>query len=98
MTFCHGPLSLCEESHDVQLGAKMLQLTPSEFKILLALMKTPGIVLSRERLADLIAMGSDIGDRSIDTHIFTLRRKLGKHRRMIETVLGYGYRFRHRED
>jgi DNA-binding response OmpR family regulator len=81
----------------VSLDGAALHLTPNEFKLLAALAQHPGQTLSREQLMDDLhgaAFGSF--DRSIDSHIKNLRRKLEsdpEHPRFIETVYGVGYRF-----
>ena len=72
-----------------------LALTPYEFKLLAALMLKAGITLERNELVKEI-QGSDVSvvDRTIDTLILGLRKKLGEKADLIETVRGFGYRFR----
>ncbi|MCJ8344837.1 winged helix-turn-helix domain-containing protein, partial [bacterium] len=72
-----------------------LDLTITEFKVLLSLAKKPGWVLSREQLI-VAAHGDfcDITHRAIDVQIVTLRKKLGKASSLIQTVRGVGYRFK----
>lgn len=90
-----GELVLDTESHQVKCGNEELQLTPSEFKLLSALMKNQGRVLSRERLIDLVqGEGVSVVDRAIDTHIFGLRKKMGNCADVVETIRGVGYRVR----
>lgn len=90
-----GELTLDIEAHRVQCGTNELELTPSEFKLLLALMSNQGRVLSRERLIDLVqGQGVAVVDRAIDTHVFGLRKKLGLCADVIETIRGVGYRVR----
>jgi two-component system phosphate regulon response regulator PhoB len=90
-----GPLKLNIESHDVRCGSDPLDLTPSEFKLLAALMSNQGRVLSRERLIDLVqGQGVAVVDRAIDTHVFGLRKKLGACAEIVETIRGVGYRVR----
>jgi two-component system phosphate regulon response regulator PhoB len=90
-----GPLKLDIESHDVRCGSDKLDLTPSEFKLLAALMGNQGRVLSRERLIDLVqGQGVAVVDRAIDTHVFGLRKKLGACADIVETIRGVGYRVR----
>lgn len=90
-----GGLSVDAEAHKVTCDGEELQLTISEFKLLAALVQNQGRVLSRERLIDLV-QGQDVVvvDRTIDTHIFGLRKKLGSCADVIETVRGVGYRVR----
>lgn len=88
-----GDLKINFESHRVSLGTQEITLTPSEFKLLAALAKNQGRVLSRERLIELVqGQGVAVVDRAIDTHIFGLRKKLGDCAHLIETVRGVGYR------
>jgi two-component system phosphate regulon response regulator PhoB len=94
-----GSLELNVETYDVSVatasGTDRLQLTPSEFKLLKALMLNQGRVLSRDRLIELVqGEGVSVVDRAIDTHIFGLRKKLGTHADFVETIRGVGYRMR----
>jgi two-component system phosphate regulon response regulator PhoB len=79
--------------HIVTLNNEDIHLTPSEFKLLAELLKASGKVLTRDRLIDLI-QGQDVNvtGRTIDTHIFTLRKKIGAWAHHIETIRGVGYR------
>jgi DNA-binding response OmpR family regulator len=88
-----GDLRLDSKTYQVTCGKKDVQLTPSEFKLLVALMKNRGRVLTRERLIDLVqGEGVTVVDRTIDTHIFGLRKKLNKCSDIVETIRGVGYR------
>ena len=90
-----GDLQVDLDGYQVTCGKKELQLTPSEFKLLVALVKSQGRVLTRERLIDLVqGEGVTVVDRAIDTHIFGLRKKLGKCADVVETIRGVGYRVR----
>jgi two-component system, OmpR family, alkaline phosphatase synthesis response regulator PhoP len=82
----------------VKLAGAPLTLTPVEFKILRFLARRPGRVFSREQIID-AAQGEDviIGERTIDVHVVSLRRKLGDHADLIETVRGFGYRFKEQD-
>lgn len=92
-TICIGDLEINIPKHEVRSGDKTLSLTPSEFKLLVALLKSRGRVLTRERLIDLIqGEGVNVIDRTVDTHIFGLRKKLMEHSDVIETIRGVGYR------
>jgi two-component system phosphate regulon response regulator PhoB len=88
-----GQLKVNEKSYEVTCASESIQLTPSEFKLLAALVKNQGRVLTRTALIDLV-QGSDVSvvDRTIDTHVFGLRKKLGVCGDLIETVRGVGYR------
>ena len=76
------------------IKGQAVALTRLEFKILSFLMENKGRVFSRDKLLD-GAWGGEtfIVDRTVDVHIRSIRRKLGKYRNYIETVRGSGYRF-----
>ena len=77
------------------LEDRPLALTLSEFNILYALARRPGIVLSRYQIVDSLHGGDYIvTDRAVDVQITCLRKKLGPCRDYIETVRGVGYRFK----
>ena len=70
-----------------------MELTRSEFKLLVALIKNTGKVLTRKKLVEIIQDGPvHVTARTIDTHVFGLRKKLGSASKMIETIRGIGYR------
>jgi DNA-binding response OmpR family regulator len=83
------------DRHRVTMDEKLVDLTPSEFGLLEALIRQPGRVFSRSELID-SALGGDslVLERTIDVHIRALRQKLGAHAILVETVRGVGYRFR----
>ncbi|MEM9186156.1 MAG: response regulator [Planctomycetota bacterium] len=83
------------ERHRVTAGEEVLDLTPSEFGLLEALIRQPGRVFSRSELID-AALGGDslVLERTIDVHIRALRKKLRGYSDLVETVRGIGYRFR----
>jgi two-component system phosphate regulon response regulator PhoB len=85
--------------HLVTVGEKRLDLTPTEFRLLEALIRQPGRAFTRHQLMDAsIGEGSIVLERTIDVHVKTLRRKMGEvgdgAADLIETVRGVGYRFR----
>jgi len=90
-------IRLERETRLVKVRNDFMDLTPSEFDILAALMSTPGRVYSRLDLLDIIQGVRYEGyERTIDTHIKNLRAKLEedpRNPRYIETVYGVGYRF-----
>jgi DNA-binding response OmpR family regulator len=89
-------LTLDRDSREVLVGERSIDLTPSEFDLLAALMTSPGRVFSRLDLLDVIQGVRYEGyERTIDTHIKNLRAKLEddpRQPRHIETVYGVGYR------
>lgn len=86
-------LSMNFSKHIVKYQNNDIHLTLSEFKLLECLFKARGLVLTRQRLIDSI-QGDDVSvtERTIDTHIFALRKKIGAWSKHIETVRGVGYR------
>jgi len=81
--------------HEVRVFGKEVLLTPTEFRLLEFMAQRPGRVLSRDKILDAVfEYDSDIYDRTIDTHMKSLRKKLGKARNYIETIRGIGYRFK----
>jgi DNA-binding response OmpR family regulator len=87
---------LNRDSREVLVGERSIDLTPSEFDLLAALMATPGRVFSRLDLLDVIQGVRYEGyERTIDTHVKNLRAKVEDNPRNphhIETVYGVGYR------
>ncbi len=89
-----GPIMVDRSRHVVEVEGQPIAITLTEFRLLEALVTARSRVLSRDQLMAK-AMGPDIAvtDRTIDVHVTSLRRKLGRHRELIETVRGVGYRF-----
>jgi DNA-binding response OmpR family regulator len=89
-------LTLDRDSREVQVVDRSVDLTPSEFDLLAALMSAPGRVYSRLDLLDVIQGVRYEGyERTIDTHIKNMRAKIEpdpRNPRYIETVYGVGYR------
>lgn len=81
------------KKHFVKNKGVEVHLTPSEFKLLASLFKAQGQVLTREQLIDQI-QGEDVSvtGRTIDTHVFALRKKMAEWAVHIETIRGVGYR------
>jgi DNA-binding response OmpR family regulator len=83
---------LRRDSREVTVGASAVELTSKEFDLLACFLEHPGIVLSRERLLDLVwGMTYPGGTRTVDVHVAQLRRKLGDPEG-IRTVRGAGYK------
>lgn len=90
-----GPLTMNSETFEVKSGDELLALTPSEFKLLLTMAQNRGRVLTRDSLIEYVqGEGVSVVGRTVDTHIFGLRKKLGVASEMIETVRGIGYRIK----
>lgn len=90
-----GKIVIDTGKHKVTVGGQRISLTSAEFKLLKYLAQRPGIVLSRNQILDVVS-GPDsiVYDRTVDAHIKSLRRKLGKAKDYIETIRGVGYRFK----
>ena len=83
---------LRRDSMDVTVSGGQVELTSKEFDLLACFLEHPGIVLSREKLLDLVwGMTYPGGTRTVDVHVAQLRRKLGRPD-AIETIRGAGYK------
>jgi two-component system phosphate regulon response regulator PhoB len=90
-----GPLRIDTAAGRVTLHSEELRLTPMEHRLLLALVSQGGKALSRQQLlATVWHAAAGAGSRTVDVHIRRLREKLGNLARCLETVRGFGYRFR----
>jgi two-component system alkaline phosphatase synthesis response regulator PhoP len=91
-----GEVVIDQDAHQVELNGQPVQLTPTEFGLLRALAEHPGHVLTRLELIEKGLGYSYEGlERTVDSHIKNLRRKLkkaGAKGELIETVFGVGYR------
>ncbi|HEY2250396.1 MAG TPA: response regulator [Planctomycetaceae bacterium] len=90
-----GGIEIDRAQHRATVDGQELNLTPTEFRLLWALVRQPGRAFSRHELME-TAMGDDalVLERTIDVHVKSLRQKLGDRAEQIETVRGVGYRFR----
>lgn len=81
--------------HQAFVEGQTIDLTPTEFRLLECMLRQPGRAFARAQLMDAsIGEGAVVLERTIDVHVKSLRRKLGKAGELIETVRGVGYRFR----
>ena len=87
-------LKINKKAHSVYISNKEIELTPKEYELLLYFIENRSIALTREQLLGKI-WGYDFfgDDRTVDTHIKTLRSKLGIYKDLIKTVRGVGYKF-----
>ena len=92
-------ISILKESHEVFVDSVPVALTLKEFELLELLSDNKGSVVKRDRIFKTV-WGFDTGEesRTIDVHIRTLRRKLGKYGELIETVRGVGYKMSGRQE
>ena len=93
----YGDFQMDFRRYTVTVAGQPVDLTPTEFRLLGALVREAGQVLSREQLIEKV-LGSDFDgfDRTVDVHILNLRRKLGddpSQPRYIKTIYGAGYKF-----
>ncbi|OIQ84666.1 transcriptional regulatory protein SrrA [mine drainage metagenome] len=100
VTFGGGRLRIDEPRHEVWLDGRALELTPTEWGLLAAVASAPGRVFSRYELVNRVRGYEYAGyERTIDSHVRNLRRKLGEAgAEVVETVLGVGYRLGLRRD
>ena len=88
-----GGLALDTKKHEVLVDGKPVVLTFKEFELLAYLMKNRNIVLTRDKILDVIWNYEYEGEsRTVDVHIGSLRQKLGSCGNMIRTVRGVGYK------
>ena len=81
--------------HEVRVDDEPVDFTATEMRLLHFLASHPGRVFTRDHLLSrVIGEHAIVIDRNIDVHVGSIRRKLGAHRDLIETVRGVGYRFR----
>jgi two-component system phosphate regulon response regulator PhoB len=89
-----GGLRVEEESHRVLVDGRDMELTVTEFKLLMELIRHEGKVLNRDQLLNNVWGYQFSGySRTVDTHIRRLRSKLGPYAEWVETIRGVGYRF-----
>lgn len=87
-----GNLLIDTKSHDVLADGKSVRLTAKEYDLLFYLAQNKNIVLSRDRILDIVWGFDFYGDlRTVDTNIKRLRAKLGESGAQINTIIGYGY-------
>jgi DNA-binding response OmpR family regulator len=96
---CFGSLRIDVEGCQAYISEQLLPLTRKEFELLLMFAQQPGKVFNRQHILNQIwAHDMNIGDRIVDNHISNLRQKIescGEAPYFIETVRGFGYRFRY---
>jgi two-component system, OmpR family, phosphate regulon response regulator PhoB len=90
-----GPFLLDSGSIRVAMDGRDVDLTPTEFRLLQVMIERKGRVLSRKKLLETVwGVTANIATRTVDMHVQRLRTKLGDNAEWIETVRGFGYRFR----
>ena len=92
----YGNIAVNRPRRTVHIGNTPVRLTPTEFRLLVLMLREPGRIFTRDQIIDRV-FGYDFEgfDRTVDVHISSLRRKLeaaSPERRYIHTVYGVGYR------
>jgi len=88
-----GPLAVSAEMRLATVNGAELELTPKEFDLLTLFVRNPGRAFSRDYLLERIWSNEyEVTDRTVDTHVQRLRKKLGDEADMIRTVWGIGYK------
>jgi two-component system phosphate regulon response regulator PhoB len=94
-----GPITVDVDAMRVAVDGEEVQLTPTEYRLLISLLERRGRVQSRQQLLESAwDIHVRIETRTVDMHVQRLRAKLGAAGHLIETVRGFGYRFRSRDD
>ncbi len=92
-TIAVGELIVDVEGRAARVAGRLLDLTRVEFDLLLALARRPGSAIDRAWLVDNVLDPEREGtERTLDVHVSRLRRKLGEHKHLVQTVWGVGYR------
>lgn len=92
-----GAVRMVQEAHQVLVKGRPLKLTPCEYNLLEALMRHPDWIFSRGELINIV-QGYDYDgyDRTIDSHVKNLRKKIAEHlpgQEVISTIYGIGYKY-----
>lgn len=89
-----GAVKLFLDQHRLEIDRKPVDLSPKEFDLLAALMRSKNNVLTRESLCESV-WGHELMEntRTVDVHVGRLRKKMGKYEQRIETVERLGYRY-----
>lgn len=92
-------LRIDDIAHEVTIDNQKINLTPKEYELLKYFVENKNIALSREQLLTNI-WGYDFygDDRTVDTHVKTLRNQLGKYRDFITTIRKVGYKFEYKQE
>lgn len=93
-----GDIVMNEEAREVRIAGRLVNLTPSEFGLLQVMIHSPGRVFSRGELIDRVqGYHFDGYDRTVDSHVKNLRKKLAEingNKELIATIYGVGYKLK----
>ena len=88
-----GPLAIDFDTREATLDGEPLDLTRTEFDLLAALARRPGMAVTRRQLVDrALDPEQDGTERTLDVHVSRIRKKLGDASDLLETVWGIGYK------
>ena len=94
-TLVVGPIEIDRGAHRVRVDDRDIELTATEYKLLLVLAERRGRVQDRAKLLESVwDAAADVQTRTVDMHVQRLRAKLGAAGDLLETVRGFGYRLR----
>lgn len=97
-TFTYKSFVLNDLGHELKIDDKEIILTPKEYELLKYFIQNRNIALSRESILTNVWGFDFYGDeRTVDTHVKTLRNNLGSYRNLIKTIRGMGYKFEIKE-
>lgn len=92
--FVRDKLQIDPEKYEVSISGEKIEMTTTEFKILLMLVQQEGMVFSREKiLENLWGNEKAVFDRTVDVHVRHLREKLGAYGGQIKNIRGIGYKW-----
>lgn len=90
-----GPVEIDRATHRVSVDSREIDLTATEYKLLVMLVERRGRVQGRAQLLEVVwDAAPDVQTRTVDMHVQRLRAKLGPAADLIETIRGFGYRLR----
>ena len=92
-----GAIRVDTQTRRVTVDDQTVALTPTEFRLLEVLLRHPGRAFTRSELVTAIVSDAIVEDRTIDVHVWALRRKLGARAPRIEPVRGVGYRLQEKK-
>ncbi len=87
-----GPLTIDRDRFAVIVDGEEVRVTLTEFKLLAVLASSPGRVFDRLSLLERAQGDTFVDERTVDVHVTAIRKKLGPHKGLIQTVRGVGYK------
>ena len=97
--YVFGNLTIDDVAHEVKINNEKISLTPKEYDLLKYFVNNQNIALTREQLLNNVWGFDSYGDdRTVDTHVKTLRKHLGSYGKYIKTIMKVGYKFEFKEE